>query len=371
MIIMKKQEYDYLLVGAGLFNAIFAYEAFKDGKKCLVLEKRAHVGGNLHCENIADIIVHKYGPHIFHTKNKSIWEYMKQFCEFSNFVYRPLAFYKDELYNLPFNMNTFYQLWRTKRPKDAIDIISLQRLNLNNPCNFEEQALSLVGADIYNKLIKGYTEKQWGMDAKDLPAFIIKRLPLRFTFDNNYFNDPYQGIPIEGYNEIFNKCFQNSNVILNADFLCNRDIATKAKKVIYTGTIDQYYNYCLGQLEYRSLRFESELLNIPNYQGNAVINYTDRETPYTRILEHKHFEFNNRSDKTVITREYPLKWSIGEEPYYPINTDRNNELYMKYWEKSKEEGNVIFAGRLGAFSYYDMDQTVDRALSLYQQIKLE
>ena len=366
-----KKEFDYLIVGAGLFGSVFANEARKKGKKCLLIDKRSHIGGNLYCENYEGIQIHKYGAHIFHTSNKKVWDYVNDLVSFNRYTNSPLAYYKGEIYNLPFNMNTFYQLWRTKRPKDAIDIISLQRLNLNNPCNFEEQALSLVGADIYNKLIKGYTEKQWGMDAKDLPAFIIKRLPLRFTFDNNYFNDPYQGIPIEGYNEIFNKCFQNSNVILNADFLCNRDIATKAKKVIYTGTIDQYYNYCLGQLEYRSLRFESELLNIPNYQGNAVINYTDRETPYTRILEHKHFEFNNRSDKTVITREYPLKWSIGEEPYYPINTDRNNELYMKYWEKSKEEGNVIFAGRLGAFSYYDMDQTVDRALSLYQQIKLE
>lgn len=365
---LKKYKYDYLLVGTGLFNAIFAYEAGKDGKKCLVVEKRPHVGGNLYCERIENIIIHRYGAHIFHTENKDIWDYMKQLCDFNNYINSPLAAYKDELYNLPFNMNTFYQLWRIKQPKDAVEKIESQKLKIDNPRNFEEQALSLVGVDIYNKLIKGYTEKQWGMDAGKLPSFIIKRIPLRFTFDNNYFNDPYQGIPKDGYNVIFNKCFQASEVILNTDFNTNRKMAEYAKKIIHTGTIDQYYNNCYGQLGYRSLKFEDEIIDIPNYQGNAVVNYTAKEIPYTRILEHKHFDPDCVSDKTVITREYPFNWSNNQEPYYPINTDKNNLLYQKYKEKSKQENKIIFAGRLGSFSYYDMDQTVHEALKLYQQI---
>lgn len=366
---MKKYEYDFLLVGAGLFNAIFAYEAAKDGKKCLVIEKRAHVGGNLYCENVEGITVHRYGAHIFHTGNKPVWEYMKQLCDFNNYVNSPLASYKDELYNLPFNMNTFYQLWGVKQPKDAMEKIESQRLKMDCPRNFEEQALSLVGTDIYKKLIKGYTEKQWGMDAGDLPSFIIKRIPLRYTFDNNYFNDPYQGIPEGGYNGIFDTCFQNAEVVLNWNFADDKGMASKARKIIYTGPIDQYYNYCYGQLEYRSLRFEDELIGVSNYQGNAVVNYTEREVPYTRIVEHKHFESGNRSDKTLITREYSLNWTKEVEPYYPINTDRNNRLYQRYRDQSKQESNLVFAGRLGSFSYHDMDRTVYEAFTLYQHMK--
>lgn len=365
---MRKFKYDYLLVGAGLFNAIFAYEASKIGKKCLVIDKRSQIGGNLYCATIEGIRVHKYGAHIFHTKNKNIWDYMSQLCEFNNYVNSPLAFYEDELYNLPFNMNTFFQLWGVKTPKEAMLKIESQRERIDKPQNFEEQALSLVGADIYNKLIKGYTEKQWGMNTRELPSFLIKRIPLRFTFDNNYFNDPYQGIPLDGYNPIFKKCFQKSDIILNTDFINNRNLKTKADKIIYTGTIDQYYDFCFGELGYRSLKFKDKVLNTSNYQGNAVINYTDSKIPYTRILEHKHFAVDQENDKTVITYEYPITASYRQEPYYPINTDKNNELYKKYRDKAKLEKNIIFAGRLGSFTYYDMDQTVNEALTLFKKM---
>jgi len=360
--------YDFLLVGSGLFNAVFAREATKQGEKCLVVEKRNHTGGNLYCEKIEGINVHRYGAHIFHTSNKNVWRYMNELCEFNRYTNSPLARYEKELYNLPFNMNTFYQLWGSITPDEAKAKIEAQRLIINEPQNAEEQALSLVGKDMYEKLIKGYTEKQWGRDAKELPAFIIQRIPLRFTFDNNYFDDLFQGIPIGGYNAIFEKCFEKCDVVLNTDFLQSRDIMKDAKTVIFTGMIDAYYDYCYGQLEYRSLRFEDEVLDTDNYQGNAVVNYTEKEIPFTRIIEHKHFEFG-KQPKTVITKEYPQAWEPGLEPYYPVNTKENELLYQKYKELSLKEKNVFFGGRLGAYQYFNMDKIVESAISLYNNMR--
>ena len=359
---MKK--YDYLIVGSGLFGSIFAYEANKKGKKCLVIDKRDHIGGNIYCEDIEDINVHKYGAHIFHTSNKEIWDYVNSFVEFNRYTNCPVANYKGELYNLPFNMNTFYQLWKVKTPQEAIAKIEEQvkEANIDEPQNLEEQAIKLVGKDIYEKLIKGYTEKQWGKKATELPSFIIKRLPVRLTFDNNYFNDKYQGIPVGGYNKIIEKMLENIDVKLNTDFFENREeLENMAEKIVFTGMIDEFYDYKFGTLEYRSLKFEHETLEEENYQGNAVVNYTEYDIPYTRIIEHKHFEYGNQP-KTVITREYPATWNKGDEPYYPINNDENNELYSKYKELADKEENVIFGGRLAEYKYYDMHNVIEKAL---------
>ena len=359
---MKK--YDYLIVGAGIFGSIFAYEADKLGKKCLVIDKRNHIGGNIYCENIEDINVHKYGAHIFHTSNKEVWDYVNSFVEFNRYTNCPVANYKGELYNLPFNMNTFYQLWKVKTPQEAIAKIEEQvkEANIDEPQNLEEQAIKLVGKDIYEKLIKGYTEKQWGKKATELPSFIIKRLPVRLTFDNNYFNDKYQGIPVGGYNKIIEKMLENIDVKLNTDFFENREeLEDMAEKIVFTGMIDEFYDYKFGTLEYRSLKFEHETLEEENYQGNAVVNYTEYDIPYTRIIEHKHFEYGNQP-KTVITREYPATWNKGDEPYYPINNDENNELYSKYKELADKEENVIFGGRLAEYKYYDMHNVIEKAL---------
>ena len=363
---MKK--YDYLIVGAGLFGSTFAYEMTKRGKKCLVIDKRNHIGGNIYCENINGINVHKYGAHIFHTSNKEIWDYINNFCEFNNYINSPIANYKGELYNLPFNMNTFTKLWKdVKTPEDAKKKIDSQRYT-GEIHNLEEQAKSLVGNDIYKKLVKGYTEKQWGKDCKKLPAFIIKRLPVRFTFDNNYYNDRYQGIPTCGYNVIIEKMLKDSTVKLNVDYLKEKDKYDKmASRVLYTGMIDEYFDYKLGNLEYRSLKFENEVLpDIDNYQGVAVMNFTDKETPYTRIIEHKHFEFNDCKG-TIITREYPIKWKLGMDAYYPINDEENNELFLKYQELASKEKNVIFGGRLGNYKYYDMDKVIEASLELVNE----
>lgn len=360
---MKK--YDYLIVGAGLFGSIFAYEANKRGKKCLVIDKRNHVGGNIYCESIENINVHKYGAHIFHTSNKEVWDYVNSFVEFNRYTNCPVANYKGELYNLPFNMNTFYQLWKVKTPKEAMEKIEEQvkEANIGEPSNLEEQAIKLVGKDIYEKLIKGYTEKQWGKKATELPAFIIKRLPVRLTFDNNYFNDTYQGIPIGGYNKIIEKMLEGIEVKVDTDFFSNREeFENIADKIVFTGMIDEFYNYEFGTLEYRSLKFEHEILDEENHQGNAVVNYTEYEIPYTRIIEHKHFEYGLQP-KTVITKEYPATWNKGDEPYYPINNERNNEVYAKYKELSDKETNVIFGGRLAQYKYYDMHNVIEQALS--------
>lgn len=361
--------YDYLIVGAGLFGSIFAYEANKRGKKCLVIDKRDHIGGNVYCESIEGINIHKYGAHIFHTSNKEIWDYVNSFVEFNRYTNSPIANYKGELYNLPFNMNTFYQLWKVKTPKEAIEKIQEQVKNSNilEPKNLEEQAIKLVGNDIYEKLIKGYTEKQWGKRANELPAFIIKRLPVRLTFDNNYFNDNYQGIPIGGYNKIIEKMLEGIEVRLNTDFFKNRKEFEKiADKIVFTGMIDQFYDYKFGTLEYRSLRFEHEVLDEENYQGNAVVNYTEYEIPYTRIIEHKHFEYGNQS-KTVITKEYPAKWTRGDEPYYPINDELNNTIYDKYKELADKESKVIFGGRLAQYKYFDMHNVIEEALKCVKE----
>lgn len=364
---MKK--YDYLVVGSGLFGSIFAHEANKRGKKCLVIDKRNHIGGNIYCENIEEINVHKYGAHIFHTNNKDIWDYVNSFVEFNRYTNCPVANYKGELYNLPFNMNTFYQLWKVKTPKEAMDKIELQvrEANIDEPRNLEEQAIKLVGKDIYEKLIKGYTEKQWGKKANELPAFIIKRLPVRLTFDNNYFNDKYQGIPVGGYNKIIEKMLDGIEVRLNTDFFENRkELEQISDKIVFTGMIDEFYNYRFGALEYRSLKFRHEILNEENYQGNAVINYTEYEIPYTRIIEHKHFEYGNQP-KTVITKEYPEKWNKGDEPYYPINDIKNNNLYSKYKKLADEESHVIFGGRLAQYKYYDMHHVIEQALDCVKE----
>lgn len=364
---MKK--YDYLIVGSGLFGSIFAYEANKRGKKCLVVDKRNHIGGNVYCEEIEEINVHKYGAHIFHTSNKKVWDYINSFVEFNRYTNSPVANYKGELYNLPFNMNTFYQLWGTKTPLEAKNKIEKQKkeAKVYKPKNLEEQAISLVGNDIYEKLIKGYTEKQWGKKATELPAFIIKRLPVRFTFDNNYFNDMYQGIPIGGYNVIIDKLLDGIDVRLETNFFENRvELEALANKIVFTGMIDEFYDYRFGTLEYRSLRFENEILNEENHQGNAVINYTEYEIPYTRIIEHKHFEYGTQK-KTVITKEYPTTWKKGDEPYYPINNDKNNEMYAKYKELADKEYNIIFGGRLAEYKYYDMHNVIDRALDCVEK----
>lgn len=362
-------KYDYLVVGAGLYGAVFAYEAKKKGKTCLVIDKRDHIAGNIYCENVSGINVHKYGAHIFHTSDKKIWEYVNQFAEFNNYINSPVARYKNELYNLPFNMNTFSKMWNIATPQEAKDIIASQiaDLNITEPKNLEEQALSLVGKDVYEKLIKGYTEKQWGRDCKDLPSFIIKRLPLRFIYDNNYFNDRYQGIPIGGYTKIVEKMLDGIEVRLNTNYLDNREeFDAMADKIVYTGMIDQFYDYKLGVLEYRSVRFETEELPMENYQGNAVVNYTEREVPYTRIIEHKHFEFG-KQPTTIISREYSSEWKKGDEPYYPVNNDKNNALYQQYKELVDKEHKVIFGGRLGGYKYYDMDKVIVAALEMCEK----
>lgn len=363
-------KYDYLIVGAGLFGATFAYEAAKRGKKCLVIDKRNHIGGNVYTREVEGIQVHVYGAHIFHTSDKDIWNYINQFAEFNHYVNSPVAVYKDELYNLPFNMNTFSKMWNIKTPREAEEIIhsQIERLGITEPKNLEEQALSLVGTDVYEKLIKGYTEKQWGRDCKELPAFIIKRLPLRFTYDNNYFNDRYQGIPIGGYTQIVEKMLNGVDVRLEEDFFALRDTGKLSDgteiaydNLLFTGQIDEYYGAEFGPLEYRSVRFETETLDCGNYQGNAVVNYTAGEVPYTRIIEHKHFEFGQQ-EKTVISREYSSEWKPGIEPYYPVNNEKNNALYEKYKALADKESHVIFGGRLGQYKYYDMDKVLMAAL---------
>ena len=359
-------KYDYIIVGAGLFGATFAHEVKKMNKKCLVIDKRDHVGGNIYCEKIEDINVHKYGAHIFHTNNQEIWDYVNQFTPFNRYTNSPIANYKGEIYNLPFNMNTFYQLWQVTRPDEAKNMIEKQRksLNIEHPQNLEEQAISLVGTDIYEKLIKGYTEKQWGRKTTDLPPFIIKRLPVRFTYDNNYFNDRYQGIPEGGYNLIINKMLEDIDVELGVDYFSKKEVYDKmGSKIVYTGMIDEFYDYQFGKLEYRSLRFENETHDTDNFQGNAVVNYTDADTPYTRIIEHKHFEFGQQG-KTVITKEYPLEWKIGDEPYYPINDEINNKIFNQYKALANKEKNVIFGGRLADYKYYDMDDVIGKALEM-------
>ena len=361
--------YDYLVVGAGLFGAVFAHEAKKKGKKVLVIDKREHIAGNIYTENIEGIQMHKYGAHIFHTSNKKVWDYVGQFAEFNRYTNSPVAKYKDELYNLPFNMNTFSKMWGVVTPAEAKAKIESQiaEAGICEPKNLEEQAISLVGKDIYEKLVKGYTEKQWGKRANELPAFIIKRLPVRMTYDNNYFNDFYQGIPIGGYTQIVEKMLDGIEVRLNMDFFEKRDEFEKiADKIVFTGMIDEYFDYCFGELEYRSLHFESEVLEEENYQGNAVVNYTEYEIPYTRIIEHKHFEFGcqngNYNPKTIITREYPATWKKGDEPYYPMNDEKNNALYEKYKALADGQNKVIFGGRLGMYKYFDMHQVIEEAL---------
>lgn len=357
-------KYDYLIVGAGLFGAVCAHELNKQGKKVLVVEKREHIGGNVYTENHDGIQVHKYGAHIFHTNDKEIWDYVNSFSDFNRFTNSPLANYQGRLYNLPFNMNTFYQLWGTKTPAEAVAKIDEQRKEMEGkePANLEEQAISLVGRDIYEALIKGYTEKQWGRKACELPAFIIRRLPVRLTYDNNYFSDRYQGIPIGGYTKLVERMFDGIEIRLNTDFLKDSEQFKKlAENIIYTGPIDEYFGYCYGKLEYRSLRFETERLETDNYQGNAVINYTERDIPYTRVIEHKHFD-PVETQHTVITREYPSEWKEGDEPYYPVNDEKNMSLFKKYRELAKKERNMIFGGRLAEYKYYDMHQVIFSAL---------
>ena len=362
--VMKK--YDYLIVGAGLFGAVFAHEAKEAGKTCLVIDKRNHIAGNIYTDKVKDIDVHQYGAHIFHTSNETVWNYVNRFAKFNRYTNSPVANYKGEIYNMPFNMNTFNKLWGVVTPQEAQAKIEEQKAayHVENPQNLEEQAISLIGPDVYTKLVKGYTEKQWGKRATELPSFIIKRLPVRFTYDNNYFNDDYQGIPVEGYTKMIERMLDGVEVKLEEDFLKNREaFMEQADKIVYTGMIDEYYNYCYGELEYRSLNFETEVLDgVENYQGNAVVNYTEYEVPYTRIIEHKHFTYGTQPD-TVITREYPKTWSKGDEPYYPMNDEKNLSLYEKYTELAAKEGNVIFGGRLGMYKYYDMDDTIEAALN--------
>ena len=374
-------KYDYLIVGAGLFGAIFAHEAKKSGKKVLVIDRRDHIGGNIYTKEVEGIQVHQYGAHIFHTSDKEVWDYIQQFAEFNRYTNSPVARYKDELYNLPFNMNTFSKMWGVRTPAEAKEIIQRQikEAGITEPKNLEEQAISLVGKDIYEKLVKGYTEKQWGRRATELPSFIIRRLPVRYVYDNNYFNDKYQGIPVGGYTKIIERMLEGTEVRLMTDFFADREILAKeAENIVFTGMIDAYYDYCFGELEYRSLRFETEVLDMENYQGNAVVNYTEYEVPYTRIIEHKHFEYGCQggyggdgsgvSDKTVITREYPATWSRGEEPYYPMNDEKNNALYARYRELADQEEHVIFGGRLGMYRYYDMHQVVKEALKCVRKV---
>jgi len=377
-------KYDYLIVGSGLFGSVFAYEANKKGKKCLVIEKRNHIGGNIYTECIDDINVHKYGAHIFHTSNKKVWDYVNEFAEFNRYTNEPVAIYKNELYNLPFNLNTFSKMFNLITPAEIEKKLDeereegLKKLNGREPANLEEQAIALVGTTVYEKLIKGYTEKQWGRPCKELPSFIIKRLPVRMMYNNNYFNDKYQGIPIGGYTQIIEKLLKGIDVKLNSDFFENREEYEQiADKIVFTGQIDMYYNYKYGMLEYRTVRFETEELPISNYQGNAVVNYTDAEVPYTRIIEHKHFEIEKqlgfvksseiRNNKTIISREYSDKWNEDKEPYYPINNSRNNELYEKYKALSENDSKVIFGGRLGQYKYYDMDKVIENALEIAKE----
>lgn len=362
---MSNKKYDYLIVGAGLYGAVFAHEAIRNGKSCLVIDRRAHIGGNLYCENIAGINVHQYGPHIFHTSDTEVWNYVNSFVTFNRYTNEPLACYKNNLYNLPFNMNTFRQIWGVTTPNEAKIKIEEQRQEFIHlqPHNLEEQALKLVGKDIYEMLIKGYTEKQWGRKASELPSFIIKRLPLRFTYNNNYFSDPHQGIPQGGYNTLIFKLLKGCDIQLNVDYNNKKDeLNSLASTVLYTGMLDEYFNYCYGELEYRSLRFEHQLLVMENYQGNAVINYTELDVPYTRIIEHKHFEFGTQP-QTVITKEYPLNWNRTEEAYYPINDSANSALYLKYRALASQKKDFIFGGRLAEYTYYDMDKIVRSALN--------
>lgn len=359
------KKYDYLIVGSGLFGAVFAYEAKKRGKECLVIERRDHIAGNIYCENVHGINVHKYGAHIFHTSNRAVWDYINQFAEFNNYINSPVAIYKDELYNLPFNMNTFSKMWGIKTPAEAQAIIEKQKAeyNITEPKNLEEQALSLIGKDVYEKLIKGYTEKQWGRSCTELPAFIIKRLPVRYTYDNNYFNDRWQGIPIGGYTKIIEKMLEGIDVLTSTsfeDYKAAHDISDI--RIVYTGNIDEYFGYKYGALQYRTVRFETEYMpDTDNYQGNAVVNYTEREVPYTRVIEHRHFEKCDAKG-TVVSKEFSSEWSVGIEPYYPINNDENNALYQKYEQLASQEKNVIFGGRLGKYKYYDMDKVIEAAL---------
>lgn len=375
---MPMKEYNFLIVGAGLFGATFAYKARKKGKKCLVIDKRPHLGGNIYCENIEGINVHKYGAHIFHTSNKEIWNFVNSIVEFNRYTNSPVANYKGKLYNLPFNMNTFYQIWGVTTPEEAIaklesqrseSIEKLRQKGITQPRNLEEQALYLIGQDIYEKLIKGYTEKQWGRKCTDLPAFIIKRLPIRLVFDNNYFNDTYQGIPIGGYNKLINGLLKDIETKTNTNFFSNREkFENIADTIIYTGAIDEYYDYCFGKLKYRTVHFETQILETPNFQGNAVINYTDYQVPYTRIIEHKHFEMFGtevyQCPKTIISKEYSIEWQEGMEPYYPINDEDNTKLYEKYKELAKKNKNIIFGGRLAEYKYYDMAPVIEKALNI-------
>ena len=364
------KRYDYLIVGAGLYGAVFARELTQRGKSCLVIDRRNHVAGNIYTEKMAGINVHKYGAHIFHTSDREVWEYVNQFAEFNNYVNSPLAVYRDELYNLPFNMNTFSKMWGIRTPKEARQMIERQvaELGITEPQNLEEQALSLVGTDVYTKLIKGYTEKQWGRDCRELPAFIIRRLPCRFTYDNNYFNDRWQGIPIGGYTQMVEKMLEGADVLLQTDYFdLIRDQPEIAHTVVYTGCIDEFFGYRLGALKYRSVRFETEELPEENYQGNAVVNYTDREVPYTRVIEHKHFEFG-KQPTTVISREYSAEWKPGLEPYYPVNDAENNALYAQYQQLAAQQENVIFGGRLGQYRYYDMDKVIRAAMDELEKL---
>lgn len=372
------KEYDFLIVGAGLFGATFAYKARNKGKKCLVIDKRPHLGGNIYCENIDGINVHKYGAHIFHTSNKEVWNFVNSIVEFNRYTNSPVANYKGKLYNLPFNMNTFYQIWGVTTPEEAIaklesqrseSIEKLRQKGITQPRNLEEQALYLIGQDIYEKLIKGYTEKQWGRKCTDLPAFIIKRLPIRLVFDNNYFNDTYQGIPIGGYNKLINGLLKDIETKTNTNCFSNREkFENIADTIIYTGAIDEYYDYCFGKLKYRTVHFETQILETPNFQGNAVINYTDYQVPYTRIIEHKHFEMFGtevyQCPKTIISKEYSIEWQEGMEPYYPINDEDNTKLYEKYKELAKKNKNIIFGGRLAEYKYYDMAPVIEKALNI-------
>ena len=364
--------YDYLIVGSGLYGSICAYELNKKGYKCLVIDKRPTIAGNIYTENIEGINVHKYGAHIFHTSNKEVWEYINKFAEFNNYINSPVARYKNELYNLPFNMNTFTKMWPDCfTPEDVRLKIEGEKakFHFDEPKNLEEQAINLVGPTIYEKLIKGYTAKQWGRPCTELPPFIIKRLPVRFTFNNNYFNDRYQGIPIGGYTKIIEKMLDGIEVRLNTNFFDNRkEFESIAKNIIYTGPIDEYFGYKYGELEYRTVKFETEILNETNHQGNAVVNYTEYKVPYTRIIEHKHFEFDTTSPKTVISKEYSTTWKLGDEPYYPVNNDKNNELYLKYKNDADKLSNVFFGGRLGQYKYYDMDKVIKEALDLIKEV---
>lgn len=373
---MKK--YDYLIVGAGLYGSTFAYLATKQGKRCLVIDKREHVGGNLYCENVEGINVHKYGAHIFHTSNKKVWDFVNSIVEFNRYTNSPVANYKGRMYNLPFNMNTFYQMWGVRTPEEAQAKIeeqrreameAMRREGVSEPRNLEEQALTLIGRDIYERLIKGYTEKQWGRSCKDLPAFIIRRLPVRLVYDNNYFNDKYQGIPIGGYNKLIDRMLEGADVRTGIDFFDDRELwEAKAEKVVFTGKIDEYFGYRYGMLEYRTVSFEQETLDMANYQGNAVVNYTDREVPYTRVIEHKHFEMFGQevydNPKTVVSREFSTEWKPGMEPYYPVNDERNNSLAEQYRALAAQEKNVIFGGRLAEYKYYDMAPIVERVMDL-------